>query len=86
MKPYFSEWRARAWEILDEVRKSLPADATLDDHKRATAAQAWYAHQGTSWGKKVWGQARREYLQRLGQAPRLKPRPIGELPMFAEAA
>jgi|GEM_PF-3055938 len=72
-----SEWRCRAWSIITEVDATLSPEATIPERRAALSEAAWYAHAGTSWGKKVWGKAVREYLSRHGvrryRAPRATP-------------
>jgi len=79
-----SVWRQRAYEIIVEVDRTLSADAPLKARIRALNAQAWYAHQGTSWGKKVWAQAKTAYLVQHGLKPRRYRVAPASLPLFEE--
>lgn len=61
-----SVWRARAQKRIAELTASLPADATLEQRRKALWGKGWEAHQGTVWGRKMWGQEVRAYLARHG--------------------
>lgn len=63
-----SYWRARCRERIAELVKSLPEDATLEQRRKALWGKGWEAHQGTSWGRKMWGKEVRAYLGRHGDA------------------
>ncbi|MER9217921.1 hypothetical protein NKI48_03150 [Mesorhizobium sp. M0644] len=62
-------WMDRARSLIAALDAAMPADATIADRKRALRENAWRLHGGTSWGKKVWSKARREYLARHGERP-----------------
>ena len=64
-----SVWRSRARARIAELVKDLPADATLAQRRKALWGKGWEAHQGTVWGRKMWGEEVRAYLARHG-APR----------------
>jgi hypothetical protein len=68
-----STWIIRARDAVREVALSIPADATLPQRRKAMRAAGPCFHGGTYWGRKKWGQAVREYLERHGQAPRALP-------------
>lgn len=83
-----SEWRYRAWAIITEVDSQLPPTATVAERRAALREQSWYAHRGTSWGKKVWGRSVAIYLARHGashrcRAPRQTP---GQTDLFLTGA
>jgi hypothetical protein len=61
-----SVWRARAQRRIAELTASLPADATIEQRRKALWGKGWEAHQGTVWGRKMWGQEVRAYLARHG--------------------
>jgi hypothetical protein len=61
-----SVWRARAQQRIAELVADLPADATLEQRRKALWGKGWEAHQGTVWGRKMWGQEVRAYLARHG--------------------
>jgi len=60
---------------------ALPSEATLKQRRARLREISWAFHQGTSWGKKVWSKATREYLQRHGLPPR-QPQPVENAPNF----
>jgi len=57
-----STWLDRARLFIAEEMKDAPADMPLQDRKKALRAVAWRFHGYTSWGRKVWSRATREYL------------------------
>lgn len=61
-----SVWRARARQRIADLVVDLPADATIEQRRKALRGKGWDAHQGTSWGKKMWQQEVRAYLARHG--------------------
>jgi len=61
-----SVWRDRAQQRIAELTAGLPADATLEQRRKALWGKGWEAHQGTVWGRKMWGQEVRAYLARHG--------------------
>jgi hypothetical protein len=61
-----SFWRARAQQLIAELTANLPADATLKQRRKVLRGKGWQAHQGTCWGRKMWGQEVRAYLARHG--------------------
>lgn len=78
-----STWIDRARAAVRVATADLAKDATLKDRRAALRPAAARFHGGTSWGKKKWAQAAREYLEAHGQ-PRRKglPDPLGA-PLFA---
>lgn len=63
-----SYWRKRARDRVAELTKDLPEDATLEQRRKALWGKGEPAHEGTTWGRKVWGQEVRAYLGRHGDA------------------
>lgn len=63
-------WLDCARSAIEDVHATLPADASLKQRRSALNAAAERFHMGTSWGRKVWSRAAREYLERHGLAPR----------------
>lgn len=63
-----SYWRAAARKRIAELVADLPADATIEQRRKALWGKGWEAHQGTVWGRKMWGQEVRAYLARHGAA------------------
>jgi hypothetical protein len=61
-----SVWRDRARALIAELVADLPADATLAQRRKALWGKGHAAHQGTVWGRKMWGQEVRKYLGRHG--------------------
>lgn len=64
-------WIIRARDAVREVALTIPAEATLPQRRKAMRAAGPHFHGGTYWGRKKWGQAVREYLERHGQPPRV---------------
>ena len=60
-------WAQDAAAQIAALHAQFPADMSLKDRKAALTDGAWQFHGGTSWGKKVWAKAKREYLERHGQ-------------------
>lgn len=61
-----SVWRDRAKQRIAELVKDLPAEATLQERRKALWGKGYPAHQGTVWGRKMWGREVRIYLARHG--------------------
>lgn len=61
-----SVWRERARRRIAALTADLPETATLAERKKALRGKGWEAHQGTMWGRKMWGQEVRKYLARHG--------------------
>lgn len=76
-----SVWRARARQRIAELVAELPADATVEQRRKALWGKGWEAHQGTVWGRKMWGQEVRAYLARHGAPP---PAGAGTPPVFPD--
>lgn len=66
-----SNWMSAARSTIADIDKTLPPDADLATRKRALRAAAGGFHCGTSWGRRIWSRAAREYLERHGLAPRV---------------
>lgn len=60
-----SRWRDYARRRIAELVKDLPADATYKEHRKALWGKGYPAHQGTKWGRKMWGKEVRNHLARL---------------------
>lgn len=61
-----SRWREAARRRIAELVADLPADATLEQRRKALWGKGYPAHSGTVWGRKIWGQEVRKYLARHG--------------------
>lgn len=59
-----SVWRENAERLIAAIHAELPADADLKARRKALRGAGWPAHQGTAWGRKMWGRCVREYLSR----------------------
>lgn len=59
-----SVWRDRVKALIAELVQDLPADATLAERRKALSGKGYPAHGGTAWGRKMWGQEVRRYLER----------------------
>jgi hypothetical protein len=79
-------WYQACVAVITEVDKTLPADASLSDRKRALRRVSWHGHQGTAWGKKKWAQASRDYLEHHGHYTNgRKQKGVDGLPLFEGA-
>jgi len=65
-----SAWIDRARVAVRAATANIPEAATLPQRRKVLRAAGYNFHGGTYWGRKKWGQACREYLERHGQAPR----------------
>ena len=63
-----SVWRDRCRARIAELVKDLPDDATLQQRRKALWGKGWAAHQGTRWGRRMWGKEVRAYLGRHGDS------------------
>ena len=72
MSKSFSFWRMAAEQRVAEIHAGLPADADIKARRKALRGAGWPAHQGTAWGRKMWGRVVREYLSRYEPS-----RPVG---------
>jgi len=75
-----SAWRDKIDMLILRLHDQMPADADLKTRRKVLRENAWLGHEGTSWGKKVWSKAVREYLERFG-LPRRQPRT--DLPLLS---
>lgn len=66
-----STWRETADAVL--ARLAVPADADLKARRKAVNAARPHEFAVTSWGRKVWAQAARAYLEQHGLPPRVIP-------------
>lgn len=62
-------WGERAQRRIAEIMNAMPADATLDDRRRALPAASSAFAEGTSWGRKVWPKQCRLYLAKFHGGP-----------------
>lgn len=63
-----SVWRERARGLIQKLTRDLPETATLSERRKALWGKGWPAHQGTVWGRKMWGQEVRKYLASHGDS------------------
>ena len=63
-----SYWRERARWRIAELTRDLPADATLAERRKALWGKGYLAHQGTNWGRRMWGKEVRKYLASHGDS------------------
>ena len=61
-----SVWRDRARRLIAKLTADLPEDASLTERRKALRGKGFEAHQGTVWGRRMWGQEVRKYLGRHG--------------------
>lgn len=59
-------WMDSAREHIARLMADVPETAGLAERRRILRAYSSSFHGGTSWGKKVWPRACREYLARYG--------------------
>lgn len=76
-----SKWIEQARQTVRNATHDLPETATLPQRRKVLRAAGLLFHGGTYWGRKQWGRAVREYLERHGQAPR-HPRNVEAAPNF----
>lgn len=69
-----SVWRERAQHLIAKLTADLPETASLTVRRKALWGNGWPAHQGTSWGRRMWGQEVRKYLARHGDQHAQRPR------------
>lgn len=70
-----SLWREAAEQLVARIHAGLPPEADLKARRKALKGQGYPAHQGTAWGRKMWGRVVREYLARYSAA-----QPIFDMP------
>lgn len=61
-----SHWRERARIRIAELVRDLPAEATLDERRKALRGKGW----DYGWAQKAWQQEVRAYLAQHGAPPR----------------
>ena len=67
-------WRERAMALIARVHGGLGDACSLDELKSELRKHANSYHGGTSWGKRVWYQAKAQYYrQHFGVQPEQKP-------------
>lgn len=76
-------WRTDACAYIAKLDAEIPAGVPLKQRAAYMRARAWQYHGGTSWGKKIWGEELRKYLERHGQKRRVTL-PIESSPLFAD--
>ena len=64
------DWLGRARIFIGDLDRSLPEDATLKERRKLLREKGWHFHGGTFWGRRQYGKACREYLERHGQPRR----------------
>jgi len=65
-----NDWYGTAKAIIAKVHETLPTDADLHTrHQACLRAKPW-EFATTSWGRKVWARAQREYLVPFGYVPK----------------
>lgn len=80
-------WRQEAAAIIADATRDLPADAPLKERKRAVDDAFPWSWHGTSWPRKAWQAARRDYLVPFGYQPKTKKakqRAAAGLPLFKD--
>lgn len=73
-----NDWYGTAKSIIATVHGNLPADADLVTRREACLRAKPWEFATTSWGRKVWARAQREYLVKYGYVPKNDPRTVGE--------
>lgn len=68
-----NDWYGTAKAVIAKVHDKLPADADLDTRHRACLKAKPHEFASTSWGRKVWARAQREYLVKFGYVPKTAP-------------
>lgn len=58
-------WMDQARAVIERAHAQLPADADLATRKRAMRSACPAHFRSTSWGRKVWPKAVKEYLKRF---------------------
>lgn len=70
-----NDWYGTAKRIIAEIDASLPPDTGLHERHQACIRGKPWEFATTSWGRKVWTRAQREYLVRFGYVPKTPPKP-----------
>lgn len=71
-----SDYRSRARLLIAELTRDLPEAATIAERRKALWGRGWRMHQGTWYGRKIWGQEVRKYLGRNGDTSSAAPSPL----------
>ncbi len=71
-----NDWYGTAKAIIATVHETLPADAELVTRREACLRAKPWEFATTSWGRKVWARAQREYLVQFGYVPKNAPKPM----------
>jgi hypothetical protein len=74
-----SRWYNAAAALIGRIDATLPKDADLATRRRALRGKGWPAHEGTYWGRRMWGRAVRDYLRLHGARQNPKPIPANEV-------
>lgn len=61
-------WADRAWQTIDRVHETLPADAT-DEERRAALFAAYPFSERRYTPYKIWLKAQKQYLARYSRKP-----------------
>ena len=64
------DWLFHARRYVATLTDGLPADTTLAARRRVLRSGGTAFHGGTWWGRRQYGRAGREHLERHGQQPR----------------
>ena len=78
-----NDWLGTAKSIIATVHDNLPADADLVTRREACLRAKPWEFATTSWGRKVWARAQREYLVQFGYVPKNAQRTVGKSDMEA---
>jgi len=65
-----NDWYGTAKHIIAGIDATLPADADLNARHQACIRGKPWEFATTSWGRKTWARAQREYLVRFGYVPK----------------
>jgi hypothetical protein len=65
-----NDWYGTAKAVISKAVADLPADADLATRREACLKAKPHEFASTSWGRKVWARAQREYLVRYGYIPK----------------
>lgn len=78
-------WREVALRQIAAIHKDMP-EATAEELRKALRNRSCDFHGGTSWGRKVWPKACREYLvAHFGQVAAVKQKRVEDSPLFNPA-
>jgi hypothetical protein len=71
------DWYGTAKAVIAQTHDKLPADADLATRRGACLKAKPHEFASTSWGRKVWARAQREYLVKYGYVPKTVPKALG---------